>query len=146
MSEQTVPGLSWFKSKPHEIIFNKQKWACVYAIGPEGGRPMKLGWCYQPVDKLNTLQHGNWKPLQFHHVAWTLGGPLAQELDAQIHALLAKSGRQMGNGWHDITAEYGAPAVQIAAERAKIPTFTHEAMLNEVQRLRDLQIQRALNG
>lgn len=38
-----VGGLPWLSSKPELKIFADLELACVYALGPTGGQPLRIG-------------------------------------------------------------------------------------------------------
>lgn len=137
---ETIPGLPWFTRKPEQAIFDELKFACAYALGPEKGRPLKIGWCGQPKDRITALQAGNWHPLRVHTIMWTLGWHMAQRIEAEAHRLLEAAGRTLGNGWFDITTEFGGPTLQVAADNLKIPFFSHDSLIDRVRQVRERRI------
>jgi hypothetical protein len=112
----SVYGLPWPSSKPERAIFAELKLACVYAAGPDGGRPLRIG--------------------MVHHVIWTANDVLASRIAADTAALLDKSNRRMTGDWFDVTPELAAQAIRIVAEKAGIPTLSHGEALERVRNIR----------
>ena len=138
-------GLLWPRKKEDLRTLDGLDHACVYAIGPENGRPLKVGWSLKPLKRFHELQAGSWKKLRVYAITWTAGEPLAKRLLQTVHEILDKSGRRLEGDWFDITPEFAIPAVQIATEKLGIPTFTHDALLDRVFAVRERRVERALN-
>ncbi|MGX1363189.1 hypothetical protein [Bradyrhizobium elkanii] len=113
---EIVCGLPWLSSKPERAIFDELQYACVYAVGPTGGRPLRIGWARQLKDRMQALQLGSWKELQIHHIAWVAGDMLAIRLFNEATATLDKAKRRLANDWFDITPEFAVQAIRLAAE------------------------------
>jgi hypothetical protein len=116
---EIVCGLPWLQSKPERAIFVELGFACVYAVGPVAGRPLRISWGRQLKDTLAELQPGCWKPLQVHDVVWTAGDMLAVRLLNEATALLDKAKRRLTGDWYDVTPRVRTanPALRHRQER-----------------------------
>ena len=133
--------LPWLSSKPERAIFDELQYACVYAVGPTGGRPLRIGWARQLKDRMQALQLGSWKELQIHHIAWVAGDMLAIRLFNEATATLDKAKRRLANDWFDITPEFAQQVIRLAMDKSKIPTLTHGEMLQKVRSVRKSRIE-----
>ncbi len=143
-STDFVCGVPWLTSKPERAIFSEQQFACVYAVGPLGGRPLRIGWARQLKDRMQELQLGSWKQLSIHHLVWTIGDMLAIRLLNDVTKMVDK--RRLHGDWFDITSDLGVNAIRIAAERQPFPTLSHTEMLAKVRQIRKEKIEAAVRG
>jgi hypothetical protein len=141
---EIVSGLPWLSSKAERAIFDELQFACVYAVGPSGGRPLRLGWARQLKDRMNALQLGNPKELQIHEIVWTAGDMLAIRVANEATALFDKAGRRLFGDWFDVTSEFAQQAIRISAQKAGVPTFTHGEMLEKIRETRKRRIEAAI--
>lgn len=137
---EIVAGLPWLHTKPERAIYLELGFACVYAVGPTGGRPLRISWAKQLGEKLKELQPGCWKELQIHDVAWTVGDMLAIRLLNETAGILDKAKRRLTGDWFDVTPEFAQQALRLAAEKCGVPTFTHADMLDKVRAERKRRI------
>lgn len=144
MQTEIVNGLPWLHSKPERAIFKELGFACVYAVGPSGGRPLRIGWAKQLKDKLAELQPGCWKALSVHDVMWTAGDLLAVRLLGEATSMLDGAKRRLTGDWFDVTAELAQQTLRIAREKCGVPTFTHAEMLDRVRAERERRIESAI--
>lgn len=135
-----IAGLPWLHTKPERAIFLELGFACVYAVGPTGGRPLRISWAKQLGEKLKELQPGCWKELQVHDVAWTVGDMLAVRLLNETAGILDKAKRRLTGDWFDVTPEFAKQALRLATEKTGLPTFTHAEMLDKVRAERKRRI------
>jgi hypothetical protein len=131
-----VYGLFWFSSKLERAIFAELKYACVYAAGPVGGRPLRIGASTNLLKRIECLQPGSWKELMVHHVIWTANDVLASRIAADTATLLDLANRRMTGDWFDVTSELAVQAIRIAAGKAGIPTLSHSEVLDQVRSIR----------
>jgi len=143
-STDFVCGVPWLTSKPERAIFSEQQFACVYAVGPLGGRPLRIGWARQLKDRMQELQLGSWKQLSIHHLVWSIGDMLAIRLLNDVTKMVDK--RRLHGDWFDITSDLGVNAIRIAAERQPFPTLSHTEMLAKVRQIRKEKIEAAVRG
>src|SRR3954452_22435266 len=106
-------GLPWLSTKPERAIFDELKFACVYAVGPVGGRPLRIGSSTNLKNRIVCLQPGSWKELTVHHVIWTTNDMFAKRIYADTAALLDKSNRRMTGDWFDVTPEFATQAIRL---------------------------------
>lgn len=139
-----VDGLPWFSSKDEQRVFDSKGLACVYALGPTAGRPVKFGWCFRPDDRLTKIQAQHWMQLGVHAISWTAGEALARPLEAEINRILDRAGKRLPSGWFDITPEFAEPTIAVAAKNLGIRTTSHQAMMREITETKDSQVQRAI--
>jgi hypothetical protein len=125
-------GLPFFRRQADLAQFRRMNMACVYALGPVSGRPVKVSWAGNPKARLKETQTDNWHELRMHELLWTPGRVLAHRLEAEIKAILDKAGRNLRGEWYDVTADLVRPAFQIGRERAGIDVFTHDEMIERV--------------
>jgi len=133
---ETLYGLPWLLSKPERAILDELQFACVYAAGPSGGRPLRLGHSsgLKLKDTVRHLQKGCWKELQIHQIVWTKGEHIASRVDNDASVLLDQ--RRMIGSWFDVTPEFAGQAIRIAAEKARINPMSHDEMLDHVRAIR----------
>jgi hypothetical protein len=139
---ENVCGLPWLHSKPERKIFDELKFACVYAVGPSGGRPLRIGWARQLKDRMQDLQLGSWKELAIHDIAWVAGDMLAIRIFNEAVQLVDR--RRLHGDWFDITPEFASQALRIAAEKSGVPTLSHGQMLDKVASIRKNRIDAAV--
>ncbi|MEE9481810.1 GIY-YIG nuclease family protein [Methylobacterium ajmalii] len=125
-------GLPWFRHRRDLKVFEAQKLSCVYAIGPVGGRPLKIGYCANPQVYLTEIQACHWAEMKLHEMVWTSGAPVARRLEDELHRLFDKASRRIRGEWFDVPIEMVLPAFDVAARNLKIKTFTHDAMLEGI--------------
>jgi len=135
-----VCNLPWLHSKPERAIFSELGFACVYAVGPIGGRPLRIGWARQ----MKELQLGCWKDLQIHDIIWTAGDMLAIRLFNEAVAVLDKAKRRLASDWFDVTPEFASQVIRLATDKLTIPTFSHGDMLQKVRAIRRSRIDAAV--
>jgi hypothetical protein len=143
---EIVAGLPWLHSKPERAIFLELGFACVYAVGPIGGRPLRISWAKQLKEKLAELQPGCWKQLQVHEAVWTAGDMLAVRLLNEATALLDKAKRRLTGDWFDVTPEYAQQILRFATDKSAVPTFSHGDMLEKVRAVRKRRIEAAIRA
>lgn len=143
---EIVCGLPWLHSKPERAIFSELGFACVYAVGPSGGRPLRIGWSKQLKDRMSDLQLGCWKQLQIHDITWTSGDMLAIRLFNEVAGLFDKANRRLTGDWFDVTPEFAQQAIRIATGKTNIPTFSHVEMLDKVRSVRKKRIEAAIKA
>jgi hypothetical protein len=145
-NSENVCGLPWLSSKPERAIFDELSFACVYAVGPSGGRPLRIGWARQLKDRMASLQLGNPKLLEIHHIVWTAGDMLAIRLLNDVAALLDKAKRRLTGDWFDVTPEFAQQAMRLASDKLIVPTFSHGDMLQNVRSIRKKRIDAAVKA
>jgi hypothetical protein len=141
---EIVAGLPWLHSKPERAIFLELGFACVYAVGPVGGRPLRISWAKQLAEKLKELQPGSWKELQVHDVIWTAGDMLAVRLLNEVTSVFERAKRRLIGDWYDVTPELASQALRLATNKTGVPTFTHAEMLDKVREVRKSRIEAAI--
>lgn len=143
---EIVCGLPWLHSKPERAIFSELGFACVYAVGPSGGRPLRIGWSRQLKDRMKELQLGCWKDLQIHDIIWTAGDMLAIRIFNEAVAVLDKAKRRLTGDWFDVTPEFAQQAIRLASDKLIVPTFSHGDMLQKVRAIRRSRIDAAVRA
>jgi len=143
---ENLSGLPWLESKPERAIFDELQFACVYAVGPSGGRPLKIGWSKKLPDRVKQIQVGNWNALQVHDVVWTAGDMLAIRVFNEAVGLFDKARRRLTGDWFDLTPEFAQQAMRLASDKLGVPTFSHGAMLEKVRDIRRKRIDAAISG
>ena len=143
---EIICGLPWLHSKPERAIFLELGYACVYAVGPIGGRPLRISWARQLKDKLTELQPGYWKQLQVHEVLWTVGDMLAIRLLNEVAGVLDKAKRRLLGDWYDVTPELAQQTLRLATDKTGIQSFTHAEMLDKVRAVRKSRIEAAVRN
>jgi allophanate hydrolase subunit 2 len=144
MKSEIVCGLPWLYTKPERAIFSELGFACVYAVGPTGGRPLRIGWSKQLKDRMKELQLGCWKELQIHDIIWTAGDMLAIRIFNEAVAVLDKAKRRLTGDWFDVTPESARQAIRLASDKLTIPTFSQGDMLQKVRAIRRSRIDAAV--
>jgi len=74
----------------------------VYAIGPETGPPMKIGFSRRPIVRLSSLQTSSPIELRFHLVCWVADKKQAVSLEQRCHARLEASGCHIRGEWFNL--------------------------------------------
>ena len=143
---ENVCGLPWLSTKPERAIFSNFQFACVYVLGPTGGRPLRIGWARQLKDRMSELQLGCWKQLQIHDITWTQGDMLAIRILNEVHGVLDKAKRRLTGDWFDLTPEYATQALRFAVDKLAIETFPHGEMLEKVRAARRAKIDAAVRA
>jgi hypothetical protein len=141
-----VANLPWLSSKPERAIFDELSFACVYAVGPTGGRPLRIGWARQLKDRMAALQLGNPKELVLHECIWTAGDMLAIRIFNETAAVFDKAKRRLMSDWFDVTPELAQQAIRLATDKLKVPTFSHGDMLRKVRAVRKSRIDAAVSA
>jgi len=141
---QHVCGMPWFEARQEIDLFRELEYACVYALGPAEGAPLRIGMTADPRRELGILQAENWQDLIAHEIVWTAGKPLARRLKAEVHRLLDGEGRRIRADWFRLERDEAWPLIKTAAATLKIPTFSHQEMMRRVRSLREDRIAQAL--
>jgi hypothetical protein len=143
---EIVFGLPWLSSKPERAIFDELSFACVYAVGPIGGRPLRIGWARQLKDRMSALQLGSWKELQIHDIVWTAGDMLAIRVFNDVAGFLDKAKRRLTGDWFDVTPDLAQQAIRLSSDKLAVPTFSHGDMLRKVRAIRKNRIDAAVSA
>ena len=141
-----VAGLPWLSSKPERAIFDELSFACVYAVGPSGGRPLRIGWARQLKDRMQALQLGNPKELVLHECVWAAGDMLAIRVFNEVTSAFDKAKRRLFGDWFDLTPEFAQQAIRLASDKLGVPTFSHGDMLQKVRTVRKNRIDAAVRA
>lgn len=131
-SETDASDLRWFADKAELAAFRSMKFGCVYAIGPQAGRPVKIRWGTNPVVRLNEMQESNWKDLKIHAVAWCPSEGLANRLQNEVYRLLDTAKRRIVRDWFDVTPEWIEKAFRVASRNLSIPIMSNDEMIDQV--------------
>jgi hypothetical protein len=139
-----VYGLPWPSTKPERAIFDELKYGSVYAVGPVGGRPLRIGASTNLKKRVECLQPGSWKELTVHHVIWATNDVFANRILADVVEILEKSNRRLTGDWFDITPEFATQAIRLACERSNFPVLTHGEMLAKVRDIRQTRLDKGI--
>ena len=139
-----VYGLPWLSTKPERAIFDELQYACIYAAGPLGGRPLRIGASTNLKKRIECLQPGSWKELKVHHAIWTTNEMFATRIFSETADLLDKSKRRLTGDWFDVTPEFAIQAIRLASEKLGIPTLSHGDMLERVRGIRKKRLDAAI--
>jgi hypothetical protein len=143
---EIVCGLPWLSSKPERAIFDELQFACIYAVGPSGGRPLRIGWARQLKDRMQSLQLGNPKELLLHECVWTAGDMLAIRVFNDVAATFDKAKRRLMSDWFDVMPDHAKQAIRLASDKLTVPTFSHGDMLQKVRAIRKSRIDAAVRA
>ncbi|WP_315729872.1 hypothetical protein [Bradyrhizobium sp. SZCCHNRI2010] len=141
---EIVNGLPWFATKPEREIFAKLGLCSVYAVGPDGGRPLRIGVSGNLQNTLKTMQLGCWKELQVHHIVWVDGELLANRVASEVCEIFDKAKRRLAGSWFDVTAEFAVQATRLAMDKSQIRSLSHGEMLDHVRSVRKQKIEEAI--
>lgn len=144
LRREMLCGIPFFTRHTDIQLFKKLGFACVYAIGPVEGRPIKIGWTATPSGRFTDLQSANWKEMRIHDIMWTPGPPIAKRIEKEAHRILDKAGKRIRGAWFDIPVDFAVPTLQVASDNLGLPTFTHDTMLDRFEEARELKAQYAL--
>lgn len=97
----------------------------VYAIGPQPGRPLKIGFSRRPKGRLVELQICSPEELRFHHVFWLATTADATKLEAECHRFLIEVGSHVRGEWFDLDGPLASKAINVAAFRADCKLVRH---------------------
>ncbi|GAA0005269.1 hypothetical protein [Bradyrhizobium diazoefficiens] len=137
---ELVYGLPWLQTKPERAIFDELQFACVYAAGPLGGRPLRLGASTNLKKRIECLQPGSWEPLKIHHAIWTTNEAFAVRIFNDSAALFDKAKRRLVGDWFDVTPEFAVQAIRLAGEKANVPMLSHDGLLEKVRAIREKRL------
>ena len=133
---ETMGNLATIPSKATEA-YTIIGGACVYAIGPMRGQPLKIGYSRNVFKRFEQLQMGYWEELQIHHVAWTVGELIALKLEAETHRLLNAAKLRLRSEWFNVSVELAVQTINLSAKNLDIQTHTHAKMMAECLKLTD---------
>jgi hypothetical protein len=74
--------------------------ACVYAMGPPSGSPLKIGMAANPVDRREHLQFGNWVALVVHRSIF--GGPRLKAIRLEHRLMRSFTTCRISGSWFSI--------------------------------------------
>jgi hypothetical protein len=106
------------------------EFSCIYAVGPQAGQPLKIGFGHDPQRRLSDLQAGNWVELFIHFHVWAIDNALARRVEAACHRLLEKAEKCLCGGWFDITPEWAQKVIWFAAQEQNIPLYTNQQVID----------------
>ncbi|WP_315768497.1 MULTISPECIES: hypothetical protein [unclassified Bradyrhizobium] len=141
---EIVNGLPWFSTKQEREIFTKLGFCSVYAVGPDGGRPLRIGVSANLQSSLKTMQLGCWKELQVHHIIWVDGELLANRIAGDVCGVFDKGNRRLAGSWFDVTAEFAVQAMRLSTDKSRIRFLSHGEMLEQVRSVRKRKIEEAI--
>jgi len=118
--------------------------ACVYAIGPARGTPIKIGYGRDPNERLSTLQIGNWIELKVHTCAWVVDLMLARRLEMACHELLDKAQKRVRGEWFTITPDWAWKTMCVASQKIGVPIRSDREMEQIKQVREDAELKRML--
>ena len=114
------------RSKVPVIGGNPVDFCAVYAIGPEKGRPIKIGYGHDLEYRLSGIQTGNWIKLMVHFNVWVVDLMLARRIELACHSLLDKVKKRISGEWFDVTADWAKKVILFAGHQEKIPFYTNK--------------------
>ncbi|MDE2133024.1 MAG: GIY-YIG nuclease family protein [Alphaproteobacteria bacterium] len=128
MHERTASGLAGL---PRGLIHRMRElaYSCLYVLGPEAARPVKIGYATNIFDRYSSLQGGNPQQLRVHFIEWTPGRRVAARIEIEVHRLLDIAGRRIRGEWFDVSATQGRDAIRIAATNLNLRLFSHQEMI-----------------
>jgi DNA-binding CsgD family transcriptional regulator len=100
-------------------------WCCVYAIGPENGYPLKIGYAVDPLKALSKLRAENRNAVRICLTFWVGDSGVARRLQKACRELLDKANKRRSDGWFDINSEWAEKVVRFAANRESIPLYSN---------------------
>jgi hypothetical protein len=107
---------------------------CVYAIGPEHGRPLKIGYAKDLISRVSAIQCHNWHKLGVHTGCWVKELAAARELEAACHRLVGS--KRLTGEWFDISVPDADRIIPAAAKSLGISPMAHDEMLLHVAQYR----------
>jgi hypothetical protein len=140
MATENFNGIPWFTSKPECAIFNELQYACVYAAGPETGRPLRLGASRNIKNRMTHLQNGCWLPLKIHEIWWVVGEPIANRLRDACAEVMDKAKRRLIGEWFDVDQKWMNNVITFAAGKQRIALTSHARMLADVRDIREKNV------
>lgn len=100
----------------------------VYAVGPEVGTPLKIGFTRNIAQRHYVLQTNCAERLYFHYHAWTRGRPLAKRLERACHELLDKAHKRVLGEWFAINPEWAKKVIESVAHQQSIDLYSQESL------------------
>jgi hypothetical protein len=122
-----LPGLS-VRDAEKFMFFGK---AAIYAIGPERGRPLKIGMATNIFHRFTTLQISHWERLWIHYVVWTQGKLVAGRIEKECHKILIQN--RIRGEWFDIPAQLACDTMHVAADRLKLNLTPHKRLCQQIE-------------
>ncbi|SHH04551.1 hypothetical protein [Bradyrhizobium erythrophlei] len=141
-----VCGLPWLSSKPEKTIFAELQFDAVYAVGPSGGRPLRLACSHEPFRRIKVIQLGYWNELQLHHIVWTAGELFANRIFSEVAGFFDKAKRRLTGDWFDVTPDFAVQAIRLASDKSGVPILSHGEMLEKVRAVRKKKIEDAIRA
>lgn len=134
--------LPWFSNKTEIKIFEDLGYAAVFAAGPLGGTPVRIGWGVRIPAKLSELQAGNPQDLFVHALVWTLDFGMAKRLEDAVHALVEPY--RIRGHWFDRSGDQVKECFYDAARERRIPVTSHDDMMRFVRDQREGRLRRRI--
>lgn len=135
MTYEISSNLRWFSrsnaGKQERKIFAEQGYCAVYVAGPD--RALRLGWTGRDPRKIGEVPRV---------LAWCAGDLLAKRIVAAVSQMLAA--RLVGNRY-DVPVNLAEQAIWIAAKKVGIQIFAHEAMMQQVKKIRQQRVEESLS-
>lgn len=132
--------LPWFTGKSAWDAYKALDVACVYAVGPSAGRPVMFGWTQRPLSRFESYAEGYWDDLVLHEITWAPDKALAKRLVDEMRRLMHLKNRGLRDRWFDVTSDFVLPLFQVAGDNLKIPTFTHDALIERVAEMAERKV------
>lgn len=137
-SVKAVPQTSGVKpSIPRglSMYMDGVRYAAVYAIGPQPGRPIKVGYAIDVGERLSALNVGHWNPLIIHHLVWTPGPPVAKRIETEAHRLFNVAKVGIRGEWFDVPAKLARDTIYVAAKNLGLPLFSHKQAVRRLEHM-----------
>lgn len=131
---QTSAGndLIWFESAAEKAVFDRLGLACVYAVGAQGTRDVKIGWACNLQRRLHELQVGNPRRLEPITVSWTPGTLVVKRLEHRVREIVRPRSDERMPGWFDLPWDAVPGLFERAVRETGIPVIDHDEMLRRV--------------
>lgn len=117
--------------KPERRIFAQRGYCAVFVAGHD--RSLRIGWTSRNPRKIGE---------NVRVLAWCAGDLLSKRIVAAASQMLAS---RLVSGRYDVPVAFAEQAICIAAEKAGIQIITHEAMMQQVKRIRQQRVDESIS-
>lgn len=129
MREKPQSGLDRFPAGVGDLL---REHCAIYAIGPERGKPLKVGIASNITERFGNLQCSHWVQLRIHHVVWSHGRLTAERIEREAHRILDVAKTRIRGEWFSITPELAHKLIATAAGNLGLRIWTHAEMVARV--------------
>ena len=104
-----------------------------YVVGPDEAGPVKIGYAADPLNRIASMQSGNWCKLFLFDLVWFKGPLIAERVESGALVSLRQAGLHIRGEWFNADAEMAASAIRASAKALGFEWMSELARRNMIE-------------